>query len=108
MVSYYVSTVLRIIRRRPSRRFQFGYYKVESFTALITAIILVGVSSYIFLRSYRALQNPAPIHLAPAALIVLLAAGLVSLYRALQMRRVASRYNILSNRVDTRISIMYS
>ncbi len=105
VVSFFVWTGLRIIRRRPSRRFQFGYYKVESFTALITAIILVGVSSYIFLRSYRALQNPAPIHLPLAALIVLLAAGLGSLYRAIQMRRVANKYNILSLKVDARNSI---
>src|SRR5207244_12975972 len=54
---------------------------------------------------YRALQNPVPIHLAPATLIVLLAAGLGSLYRALQMRRVANKYNILSLRVDARNSI---
>src|SRR5437879_11351286 len=63
VVSFFVWTGLRIIRRKPSRRFQFGYYKVESFTALITAIILVGVSSYIFLRSYRSLLTPAPIRL---------------------------------------------
>src|SRR5437899_3151684 len=78
VVSFFVWTGLRIIRRRPSRRFQFGYYKVESFTALITAIILVGVSAYIFLRSYRALLDPAPIRLPIPALIVLLAAGLGS------------------------------
>jgi len=105
VVSFFVWTGLRIIRRRPSRRFQFGYYKVESFTALITAIILVGVSAYIFLRSYRSLLTPAPIRLPLPALVVLLGAGLGSLYRALQMRRIANRYNILSLKVDARNSI---
>jgi cation diffusion facilitator family transporter len=107
IVSFFVWTGLRIIRRKPSRRFQFGYYKVESFTALITAIILVGVSAYIFIRSYRAFQNPVPIQLplAALALIVLLVAGLGSLYRALQMRRIANRFNILSLKVDARNSI---
>src|SRR5207245_9616979 len=96
------------IRRRPSRWLQFGYYKVESFTALITAIILVGVSAYIFLRSYRALLTPAPIRLPLPALVVLLASGLGSLYRTLQIRRIDNRYNILSLKVYVRDSIQYS
>jgi cation diffusion facilitator family transporter len=36
---------------------------------------------------------------------VLAITGLLSLYRALQMRRIANRYNILSLRVDARNSI---
>jgi cation diffusion facilitator family transporter len=105
VVSFFVWAGLRISRRKPTRRFQFGYYKVESFTALITAIVLVAVSGYIFLRSYRALQNPVPLRLPLLALVVLLAAGLGSLYRALQMRRVANKYNITSLKLDARNSI---
>ena len=105
VVSFFVWAGLRISRRKPTRRFQFGYYKVESFTALITAIVLVAVSGYIFLRSYRALQNPVPLKLPLLALVVLLAAGLGSLYRALQMRRVANKYNISSLKLDARNSI---
>jgi cation diffusion facilitator family transporter len=105
VVSFFVWTGLRISRHRPTRRFQFGYYKVESFTTLITAIVLVAVSGYIFLRSYRALQNPVPLKLPLLALLVLLAAGLGSLYRALQMRRVANKYNISSLKLDARNSI---
>jgi len=105
VVSFFVWAGLRISRRKPTRRFQFGYYKVESFTALITAIVLVAVSGYIFLRSYRALQNPVPLRLPLLALVVLLAAGLGSLYRALQMRRVANKYSITSLKLDARNSI---
>jgi cation diffusion facilitator family transporter len=105
VVSFFVWAGLRISRRKPTRRFQFGYYKVESFTGLITAIVLVAVSGYIFLRSYRALQNPVPLKLPLLALVVLLAAGLGSLYRALQMRKVANKYNITSLKLDARNSI---
>jgi len=105
VVSFFVWAGLRISRRKPTRRFQFGYYKVESFTALITAIVLVGVSGYIFLRSYRAFQNPVPLRLPLVALVVLLAAGLGSLYRALQMRKIANKYNITSLKLDARNSI---
>lgn len=104
-VSFFVWTGLHFARRRPSKRFPFGYYKVESLTALLAALILVGAASFIFLRSYRALLNPKPLNLPLAALIVLFATGLVSLYRALQMRRVALKYKILSLNVDAKNSI---
>lgn len=105
VVSFFVWAGLRVSRRKPTSRFQYGYYKVESFTSLMTAIILVGVSGYIFYRSYRALQRPVPLTLPLTALVVLLAAGLGSLYRALQMRRVANKYNITSLKLDARNSI---
>jgi cation diffusion facilitator family transporter len=104
-VSFFVWTGLHFARRRPSKRFQFGYYKVESLTALLAALILVAAASFIFLRSYRALLNPKPLNLPYAALAVLLATGLVSLYRALQMRRIALKYKILSLNVDAKNSI---
>jgi len=106
VVSFFVYTGLRFARRKPSRRFQYGYYKVESFTALITAIALVGVAVFTFLRSYRAFNDPEHAVLLPSwALGVLLVAGFISLYRALQMRQIANRYNILSLKTDARNSI---
>src|SRR5437660_2532047 len=104
-VSFFVWTGLHFARRRPSKRFPFGYYKVESLTALIAALILVATASFIFLRSYRALLSPKPLNYLPAALAVLLVTGLVSLYRVLQMRRVALMYTILSLNVVVKISL---
>jgi len=104
-VSFFVWTGLHFALRRPSKRFPFGYYKVESLTALLAAVLLVGAASFIFLRSYRAINNPRAISLPFIALVVLAITGLLSLYRALQMRRIANRYNILSLRVDARNSI---
>jgi cation diffusion facilitator family transporter len=105
LVSFFVWAGLRVSRRKPTSRFQFGYYKVESLTSFVTAIILVAISGYIFYRSYRALQNPVPLRLPITALVVLSAAGLGSLYRAIQMRRVANKYNITSLKLDARNSI---
>lgn len=104
-VSFFVWTGLHFALRRPSKRFPYGYYKVESLTALLAAVLLVGAASFIFLRSYRALATPRPISLPLIALIVLAVTGLLSLYRALQMRRIANRYKILSLKVDARNSI---
>ncbi len=105
VVSFFVWTGLRFARRTPSRRFQYGYYKVESLTALMTAVTLVAVSAFIFARSYAAFVNPRPLAFPFAALTVLAGAGFLSLYRALQMRRVANKFNILSLKVDARNSI---
>lgn len=104
-VNFFVWTGLRFVLRKPNRRFQYGYYKVESFTAFLIGIILIPVSAYIVYRSYRALLRPESLHLPLLALIVLIAAGLGSLYRALQMRRIANRYNILSLKLDAKNSI---
>ena len=104
-VSFFVWTGLHFARRRPSKRFQYGYYKVESLTALLAAVVLVGAASLIFLRSYRALLNPRLILLPETALAVLFATGSISLYRALQMRKIANRHNILSLKVDAKNSI---
>lgn len=105
IVSFFVWTGLRFARKKPSRRFPFGYYKVESLTALVAAISLVGVAAFIILRSYRAYIEPGHISLPYLAIIVLAAAGVISLYRALQMRQIATRYNILSLKVDASNSI---
>ncbi len=105
VVSFFVWTGLRFVRKKPSRRFQYGYYKVESLTALATAIALVGFSAFIFARAYRGFNDPQPVNLPVVALIVTLAAGLLSLYRALQMRSVANRNKILSLKVDARNAI---
>jgi cation diffusion facilitator family transporter len=104
-VTFFVWTGLRFVRRRPSRRFQYGYYKVESFTAFITGVVLVPVSAYILYRSYRALVSPESLRLPVLALVVLILAGLGSLYRAIQMSRVANKYNILSLKLDAKNSI---
>jgi ferrous-iron efflux pump FieF len=104
-VTFFVWTGLRFVRRRPSRRFQYGYYKVESFTAFITGIFLVPVSAYILYRSYRALLAPESLRLPVLALSVLVLAGLGSLYRAIQMSRVANKFNILSLKLDAKNSI---
>jgi cation diffusion facilitator family transporter len=104
-VTFFVWTGLRFVLRRPSRRFQYGYYKVESFTAFITGVVLVPVSAYILYRSYRALLSPETLRLPFLALVVLVLAGLGSLYRAIQMSRVANKYNLLSLKLDAKNSI---
>jgi len=96
VVSSLIWLGLRISRKAPDKRFHFGYYKIESFVAFVTAIGLIGIGGALLYRSYLAFLDPKPLNLPILALAVLLVAGTISLYRALQMRRIAKRYNISS------------
>ncbi len=105
VVSFLVWRGLRISRKAPDERFHFGYYKIESFVAFVTAIALIGVGGAIFYRSYLAFLEPKPIALPTLALLILLIAGTVALYRASQMRRIAKKYRISSLRLDANNAI---
>ena len=105
LVSFLVWLGLRISRRSPDERFHFGYYKIESFAAFVGGVGLIGVGAAIIYRSYLALLDPQPLTLPAVALAVLLLAGTISLYRALQMRRIARKYSISSLKLDANNAI---
>jgi len=104
-ISLIVWIGLHISRRRPDSRFHFGYHKVESLSALIVSFGMVAVGGFILYRAYLEFLNPAVIVYPEVALVTLLAAGTISMYRALQMRSIANRYGLLSLRTDANNSI---
>jgi cation diffusion facilitator family transporter len=105
IISVIVWVGLHYSRRRPDARFHFGYHKVESLSALVVSIGMVGVAGYILLHSYFSFLNPAPISYPEIAFMTLLCAGTVSLFRAFRMRVVAKKYGLLSLRTDANNSI---
>jgi len=104
-VSSLVWLGLKMSRKAPDEKFHFGYHKVETLVAFVTSIGLMGVGGTVIYRSYLAFVEPRPITLPVLALAVLLIAGTISLYRALQMRRIAKRYNLSSLRLDANNAI---
>lgn len=105
VVSLLVWLGLKLSLRAPDNRFHFGYYKVESLVAFGASIGLIAVGGFIIYRSYLAFIEPKPLTLPTLALVVLLLAGTISLYRALQMRKIAKKYNISSLRLDANNAI---
>ena len=105
VISMIVWLGLHFSRRRPDARFHFGYHKVESLSALIVSLGMVGVASYILYHSYLGFLNPAQIQYPQLALATLLVAGTVALYRAFQMRTIARKHRLLSLRTDANNSI---
>ena len=105
LVSLIVWLGLHFSRRRPDARFHFGYQKVETLAALLVAISMIGVAIYIVFVSYLTFLNPRPISYPAVAMVTLLLAGILSMYRAIQMRTVARKYGLLSLRTDANNSI---
>src|SRR5712691_11359162 len=107
MISFIVFMGLVIAARPADKKFHFGYYKVESFAALIAAIGMIVVGSIILYQSSASLllQHKHEIHQPILTMIVLAAASVISLYRAIQMRNIANRHNLLSLKTDAKNSI---
>jgi cation diffusion facilitator family transporter len=107
MISFIVFMGLVIAGRPADRKFHFGYYKVESFAALLAAIGMIAVGSIILYQSSASLllQHKHEIHQPILTMIVLAAASVISLYRAIQMRNIANRHNLLSLKTDAKNSI---
>ena len=105
MISFIVLIGLRIAHRPADRKFPFGYQKVESFAALVAAIGMVGIGIFILYHSYEALLQPRVIQQPILTMVVLLAAGGISLHRAFQMNSIANKYNLLSLKTDAKNSI---
>jgi cation diffusion facilitator family transporter len=104
-VSLLVWLGLRMSRKAPDEKFHFGYYKVESFVAFVTAIGLMAVGVGILYRSYLGFLNPQPIALPGLVLAVLLVAGTICLYRAFRMGRIAKKFALSSLKLDANNAI---
>jgi cation diffusion facilitator family transporter len=105
MISFIVLIGLRFARRPADTKFQFGYHKVESFAAMIAAIGMIAIGSFIVYHSYEGLIHPEEIQQPLLTMVVLAIAGGISLHRAFQMRRIANKYNLLSLKTDAKNSI---
>lgn len=105
MISFIVYMGLRIADRPADKNFHFGYYKVESFAALISAIAMVIIGSIILYQSYNSLLYKGEIHQPILTMGVLGVVSIISLYRSARMRHIANKYNILSLKADAKNSI---
>jgi cation diffusion facilitator family transporter len=105
MISFIVLLGLRFAHRPADKKFHFGYHKVESFAAMMAAIGMIIIGCIIFYHSYEALIHPREIKQPIFTMIVLAAAGAISLHRAFQMRVIANKYDLLSLKTDAKNSI---
>jgi len=96
VISFIVWFGLRISRRAPDKKFHYGYFKVENFSALVTAIAMVGIAIVIIYQAYQRLIAPKELSYPLIALVTLVGAGSVSLHRAFQMWRISKKHDLIS------------
>jgi cation diffusion facilitator family transporter len=104
-ISLIVWLGLKFSRKAPDEKFHFGYLRVESFSVLIASIGMIAVATTLLYFSYLRLLQPKAVSYTPIALFTLLCAGIISLYRAFQMRRISKKYDLLSLKTDANNSI---
>jgi cation diffusion facilitator family transporter len=104
-ISFVVWLGLKFSQKKPDTRFNFGYHKIETLAALLAAIGMISIGIFIAFHSFESLLNPKPVGHAVVAMTVLAAAAGLSWYRAIQMQRIANKYNLLSLKTDAKNSI---
>lgn len=104
-ISLIVWLGLHIAKKKPDSRFGFGYYKVESFAALLAAVGMIAIGMLIVYHAVQSLLEPHEIEHPEVAIVVLAVAAAISGYRAYQMHTIAKRYNLLSLSTDAKNSI---
>ncbi|HEV8404577.1 MAG TPA: cation diffusion facilitator family transporter [Nitrososphaera sp.] len=105
LVSFIVWFGIRMLQKPKSRLFHFGYAKIESLAAFISAVVILILASFIVYNAYQRILNPVPVQNVEIVMIALAAAGGVSLHRAFKVRKVAKKYNLVSLNLDAKNSI---
>jgi cation diffusion facilitator family transporter len=74
---------MKLSQRKPSERFSYGFYRVETLAFMIVAIVVAASGVQVLLASFDRIVNPSAVAFAPATLTVAAISSLVSylLYR---------------------------
>jgi len=105
LVSFIVWFGITMLHKPKSRLFHFGYAKIESFAAFVAAVVIVVLGAFIVYHAYERILHPQQILNPEITMITLVSAGSISLYRALKVRKVAKKFNLISLNLDAKNSI---
>ncbi|KXB02451.1 cation transporter [candidate division MSBL1 archaeon SCGC-AAA261F19] len=75
---------VKVAKKLPTKNKTFGYHRVEIFAAFVNAIILIGISGWIFWKAYQRLLLPKPIE-STTMFVVAVMGLLVNLYVAFKL-----------------------
>jgi cation diffusion facilitator family transporter len=104
-VSLIVWTGLRLSRKKPDKRFHFGYHRVETLSSIVAALFMAIIGGITLYESYRELLSPTAVVDPLLALVVASAATLVSSLLLIYKRRAAEKYGSLALKTDASNSI---
>ena len=104
-VSLIVWIGLRLSRKKPDKRFHFGYHRVETLSSIVAALFMATIGALTLLVSYREFLSPTAMADPELALVVALAAAFVSSLLLIYKRKAARRYGSLALKTDASNSI---
>jgi len=104
-VSLIVWIGLRLSRKKPDKKFHFGYHRVETLSSIAAALFMATIGGITLFVSYQELLSPTPLVDPELALVVALAAAFVSSLLLIYKRRAAKKYGSLALKTDASNSI---
>jgi len=81
---------LKLVQRKPTERFPYGYYKAETFALLIVAITIISSGVLIFVEAVDKLLTPTVILFPSLILIVAVFSGIVSYFLSRYKKKVGN------------------
>ena len=100
IISIVVLYGLKISERTPDGKFHFGYYRVETFSAALSAVIMIAIGVIILYRSISGFKTAAELSAPLLALIVASIAMASFFLMGLKKRVLARKHNSRSLDVD--------
>lgn len=101
LISTIVWLGLKVSGRAPDGKFHYGYFRVETFSAVVAAFVLVGVGIVILVRSYFALLRPVVISNPVLPLVTAVVASSLFWGMGLVKRRIAKEEMSEALRLDS-------
>lgn len=87
---------LRLTLKRKGKGFKYGYYKVETFAALVVAITILYLGYKVIRESINRLTNPTPGHYTLVGIGAVLVSIIFSIQLARQLTKAGEKANSLS------------
>ncbi len=104
-VSFVVWLGLRFTKRAPDGKFHFGYYRAETLSSIIAALIMFAFGFLILYESYLTLLSPKELFFVDSALITAFLATMVALYLSFYKIEAARKLDSLALKTDAFSSI---
>jgi cation diffusion facilitator family transporter len=104
-VSLIVWIGLRLSRKKPDKRFHFGYHRVETLSSIAAALFMAIIGGITLYTSYQELLSPTALVDPEIALAVAIAAAFVSSLLLIYKRRAAKKFGSLALKTDASNSI---
>ncbi|MEM2141098.1 MAG: cation diffusion facilitator family transporter [Nitrososphaera sp.] len=105
LVSFIVWLGIGMLHKPKSKKFPFGYTKIESFAAFVAAVVIIILGAFIVYHAYERFLNPVEVVNPEITMLTLVGAGAISLHRAFKVRKIAKKYDLISLNLDAKNSI---